>query len=70
MNTIATNLQLPGKRAAGIMLAVPTEDASPRFNFAQTRKEKLLGPAEYLILVRRHYAARAKLARALRGMAN
>jgi hypothetical protein len=70
MNTIAANVQLPGKRAAGIMLAIPTEGASPRFDFAQTRKERLLGPAQYLILVRRHYAKRAKLSWTFRGMTN
>jgi hypothetical protein len=70
MNTIATNLRLPGKPAAGIMWVVRTDGVSTRFDFAQTRKERLLGPAQYLILVKRHYAKRAKLAWAFRGMAN
>ena len=52
------------------MRVVRTDGVSPRFDFAQTRKERLLGPAQYLILVRRHYAKRAKLSWAFRGMAN
>lgn len=70
MNTIATNTQLAGKPAAETKLAAWTQGSPPRFNFAQTRKERLLGPGQYLILVRRHYADRAKLPRAFRAMAN
>ena len=70
MNTIAINLQIAGKPVAGIRRGVPANGASPRFDFAPKRKEKLLGPAQYLILVRRHFADRAKLSRAFRGMAN
>jgi hypothetical protein len=52
------------------MRVVRTDGVSPRFDFAQTRKERLLGAAQYLILVRRQYGRRAKLSGAFRGMAN
>ena len=70
MNTIATNLQMPEKPAAAVKLADGTEGAPARFGFAQTRKKRLLGPAQYLILVRQQYADRAKVPWVCRGMTN
>jgi hypothetical protein len=40
------------------------------FDFGREPKERLLGPARYLILVRRHHADRARLSWSFRSLAN
>jgi len=70
MNTTATKVQMQWKSAAEGKPAVRPEGPSPSFDFAWARKEKLLGPAHYLILARRRHAGRAKLSWAFRSLAN
>jgi hypothetical protein len=70
MNAIASNRELAWKPPAAIKLAGGTEAGAPRFNFAQRRKERLLGAAQYLMLVRRRHADKAKVSWAFRGMRN
>jgi len=70
MNTTATEVQVHWQPAAEDKPAVRPEGPSPRFDFAGARKEKLLGPAHYLILVRRQHAGRAKLSWSFRSLTN
>jgi hypothetical protein len=70
MNSIATKSQLPGKPVTGVSLTARTEGASHRFDFAQARRERLLGPAHYLILLRRQHAGRADLSWEFRSITN
>lgn len=70
MNMTAINHQMHWKPAAGVEPTVRTDGAGLKFDFARTRRMKLPGPAQYLILVRRRYADRAKVSWAFRGMTN
>lgn len=70
MKTTAINVQVPWEPAADDKLAVRAEGVVPRFAFARARKETPLGPAHYLILLRRQHAGRANLSWESRRLAN
>ena len=70
MNMTAINHQMLWKPTAGVEPAIRTEGALVSFDFGRARREKLPGPAHYLILVRQQHANRARLSWALRDRMN
>jgi hypothetical protein len=69
MQTIATDIQMQLPPAATIKSRCRNQNHGLEFDFGRQPKDRLLGPARYLMLVRRCHADRSRLSWSFRSLA-
>jgi hypothetical protein len=70
MQIMVTDKQMPLPTATAVKSSSEDDGLGLEFDFGRRPREQLLGPARYLMLVRRRHADRARLSWSFRSLAN